>query len=50
MRIRVHFKLDRNELPLDMHSSVLHFIKTAVSEYDKDLFNELYNGNKIVIG
>lgn len=42
MRLLLFFSLDKAEMPLDNRRVILSFIKHAISEYDKDFFEEIY--------
>lgn len=47
MRLRLSFKTSNDEFPLDYRKKFIHFIKNSLKNYDMELFNEMYAGNKM---
>ena len=46
MRMKLMFELEKPELDIDYRKSLISFIKHSLEEYDKGLFNSLYEKGK----
>ena len=46
MRMKLMFELEKPELDIDYRKSLISFIKHSLEEYDKELFNSLYEKGK----
>lgn len=46
MRLKLSFELEKPELDINYRKSLISFIKHSVEEYDKELFNTLYEKGK----
>lgn len=46
MRMKLIFELEKPELDIDYRKSLISFIKHSLEEYDKELYNSLYEKGK----
>lgn len=46
MRLKLSFELEKPELDINYRKSLISFIKHSIEEYDKELFNTLYEKGK----
>lgn len=46
---KLQFKLEKNFLPKDMDKLIVSFFKSTIENYDKELFNDLYDKTRSII-
>ena len=46
MRLKLFFKLENNIIDVQYRKGIISWIKHAIQEYDKNLFNQIYSANQ----
>jgi len=46
MRLKLFFKLEDNKIDVQYRKSIISWIKHSLENYDKDLYKEIYEGNR----
>ncbi len=49
MRIRMHFTLENEKMPIDYRRSIISFIKLSLSTYNEESYKKYYNGRDNII-
>ena len=49
MRLKLHFELENEKMPIQYRKYILSFIKKSLSEYSEEYYKRLYDGNKPII-